>query len=67
MCEIDQDECDSDPCMNGGVCVDHPGSYECMCKKGYVGQNCDTGKPSSGLNLFNEYTRTVVSSIDHQK
>ena len=30
-CEIDIDECASEPCKNGGTCVDLPGEYECIC------------------------------------
>ena len=36
-------ECASNPCENGGTCVDGINSYNCKCVAGYVGHNCDTG------------------------
>ena len=44
MCDIaDVDECESDPCKNGGSCVDHPNKYSCDCVQGYTEYNCATG------------------------
>lgn len=39
-CEIDIDECSSQPCYNGGTCVDLPQGYRCQCAPGYSGINC---------------------------
>ncbi|XP_019622733.1 PREDICTED: uncharacterized protein LOC109468834 [Branchiostoma belcheri] len=40
-CEIDIDECDSNPCQNNGLCVDGANSYGCQCTRGYTGLNCE--------------------------
>ena len=32
-CEVDVNECDSSPCVNG-VCVDRPGAFQCYCVPG---------------------------------
>ncbi|CAH1268604.1 CLEC4M [Branchiostoma lanceolatum] len=37
----DVDECQSNPCQNGGVCVDGVNSYSCNCAAGFGGVNCD--------------------------
>lgn len=36
-------ECDLDPCENGGTCVDLPGRFECQCPKGFNGDRCQKG------------------------
>ena len=38
-------ECASCPCNNGGYCLEDIGYYECVCKEGYNGTECDTGSP----------------------
>ena len=39
------DECDSQPCMNGGACTDGANSFSCNCANtGYTGDTCQTGK-----------------------
>ena len=37
----DRDECASDPCRNGGVCVDGIDTYYCECAEGFGGRNCE--------------------------
>lgn len=40
----DIDECKPQPCKNMGTCVDQINSYECKCKPGFIGDNCETSK-----------------------
>ena len=43
----DFDECESDPCMNGGTCVQDPSRLnfrQCTCVAGYTGVDCETGE-----------------------
>lgn len=40
-------KCLSQPCLNGGTCRDHVGSYQCKCSDGFSGNQCQTGKASS--------------------
>ena len=37
----DIDDCDPNPCMNGGVCTDGIDAYTCTCAAGYTGENCE--------------------------
>ena len=34
-------ECDSQPCANGGLCFDGEGEYLCICTEDYRGENCE--------------------------
>uniref|UniRef100_A0A8D0L8D7 Delta-like protein n=1 Tax=Sphenodon punctatus TaxID=8508 RepID=A0A8D0L8D7_SPHPU len=40
-CEIETNECDSNPCKNGGSCNKPTGGYTCHCPVGYHGSNCE--------------------------
>ena len=40
---VDIDECDSNPCQNGGTCNDGINSYTCDCIPGFNGTNCENG------------------------
>ena len=39
----DINECESNPCHNGGICADNINSYVCTCLTGYTGTFCEIG------------------------
>ena len=39
----DVDECVSQPCKNGAICIDKINAYECKCAPGYAGKHCEQG------------------------
>ena len=41
-CGIDIDECATEPCLNGGSCVDGVNGFSCECAEGYFGFDCAT-------------------------
>ena len=41
---VDADNCSSNPCMNGGTCVDSIAHFTCTCDEGFTGATCDMGK-----------------------
>ena len=49
------DECQPNPCLNGGVCTEVDNNYTCSCSNGYTGLECETevypGYPQ-GYNVF---------------
>lgn len=46
-CDIEINECESDPCQNSGICHDDIGFYTCTCPLDYIGDNCEKRKVSS--------------------
>ncbi|KAG5680801.1 hypothetical protein PVAND_010286 [Polypedilum vanderplanki] len=40
-CEININECDSNPCSKYGTCVDGIGMYTCECEPGFQGVHCE--------------------------
>ena len=42
----DIDECLSEPCQNGGTCINGENEYSCSCIAGWQGDNCETSKTS---------------------
>ena len=41
-CEIDIDECASNPCQHDAECIQGIATFTCNCKPGYTGTNCET-------------------------
>ena len=58
-CLLDINECLSNPCRNGGICVNGQNRYSCTCLPGYHGDNCQQGKLNIGL-LQKSCLRTTV-------
>ena len=50
----DVNECESNPCRNGGTCVNQWHRYSCMCQLGFTGYNCERSKC---FNYMPEYLR----------
>jgi hypothetical protein len=42
-CDVNIDECASNPCASGAKCEDLIGSYKCHCPSGKTGADCSTG------------------------
>ena len=46
---LDINECESAPCLNGGVCTDRVNYFECTCAAGSTGDHCETGSLLASL------------------
>jgi hypothetical protein len=40
-CEINIDECATEPCRNGALCIDGINQFYCQCASGYTGSLCE--------------------------
>ena len=67
----DINNCNPNPCANGGTCIDGVDSYTCQCAAGYTGPNCNTSKCSNTLvkgrvdTPVNLHTRTRKRTPAH--
>ena len=41
ICITNIDECENNPCLNGGICIDGEEDYTCNCLDDYKGKNCE--------------------------
>ncbi len=53
-CEVNVDDCVSEPCINGGSCEDGVGGYVCQCSEGITGENCEIRCPEGYEGEFCE-------------
>ncbi|MFT7622194.1 MAG: hypothetical protein ACI9WU_001362 [Myxococcota bacterium] len=54
-CATDVDECASEPCLNGGTCVDGIATFTCECSAGFDGEHCQTNiNDCAGAPCLNE-------------
>jgi len=44
------DNCETNPCLNGGNCVDKQDGYICECQDGWEGVNCESNKGGCATN-----------------
>lgn len=42
QCEVNINECENDPCLNGGACLDMINGFKCSCPIGFTGSRCQT-------------------------
>ncbi|XP_030044013.1 zonadhesin [Microcaecilia unicolor] len=56
--------CLSDPCQNGGICIEAANGYSCQCPADFTGQDCelDANQPSSTAN--SSLTTTFTTPVD---
>ena len=63
----DIDDCDPNPCLNHGKCVDGVNSYVCKCPRGFAGHNCEESKDSFVKHSFVKTEPLKALSSSHRK
>lgn len=67
-CSVDINECENNPCLNGGTCTDEINNYMCECPDLFVGRNCETylgdcpSNPYTGKFLY-KYKNLIQAII----
>lgn len=53
LISVDIDDCASNPCQNGGSCIDLVNDFTCTgCIPGYTGKKCDKGFVDECITIF---------------
>ena len=59
------DACATNPCKNGGTCVNDNGEYFCLCRRGFAGCNCERSKPYYvSVTMSNNYYTLGLYNAD---
>lgn len=48
----DIDDCQSNPCQNGGTCIDEINSFVCLCLPSYGGATCEKGNKITRMHTY---------------
>lgn len=48
----DVDDCQSNPCQNGGTCIDEINSFVCLCLPSYGGATCEKGNKAEEGGVY---------------
>ena len=65
-CNINIDDCDPSPCLNGGVCQDLVNGYNCQCPFLFEGSNCETNlNPCRTNPCFNGGLCDAISETEY--
>lgn len=54
----DKNECENNPCKNGGTCTNKIGGYSCTCTAEWTGTNCEQGE-----HFFAKRLRALYQNI----
>ena len=54
-----EDKCGSSPCINDGTCITVGRSYQCDCRRGFYGRQCQLGKSSFDWNYRLQNFKTL--------
>lgn len=57
----DVNECEAEPCKNGGICTDLVANYSCECPGEFMGRNCQQSKYCHRFtSLFQKKKKVII-------
>ncbi|XP_060072039.1 delta-like protein 4 [Ylistrum balloti] len=62
-CATDIDECQSNPCSNGGTCQDGNNSFSCLCPYGHSGPMCNVAVSTTTASTTIETTVSTSTTL----
>lgn len=60
----DINECESQPCLNGGECIDQVANFTCVCPAAFTGTLCETGDLNSAKKACLEIW-LLIENVDN--
>ncbi|KAK3584841.1 hypothetical protein CHS0354_005699 [Potamilus streckersoni] len=63
-CQHSIDDCLSNPCQKGGICIDGYLSYTCQCAKGFNGTNCESNIDNCVGNCTSNGSSSCMDLVD---
>lgn len=62
---IDLDECENNPCLNDGICLNHLDGkgFECHCPAQFAGPYCNALRVGKELNLSNAAVIMIIICV----
>ncbi|XP_077987551.1 uncharacterized protein LOC144442158 [Glandiceps talaboti] len=58
------DQCQSSPCLNGGLCMSEGTAYTCYCRDNYIGLNCESVATSMVGQIQIEKPVEVIQRVE---
>lgn len=59
----DVDDCQSEPCENGGTCIDKIDSFLCLCLPSYGGDTCEKGESENAAHILIDKEQIAPSNV----
>lgn len=59
----DVDDCQSEPCENGGTCIDKIDSFLCLCLPSYGGDTCEKGESENTAHMHMDDGQTKIHIV----